>query len=99
MRISAPIPMHGKKSKIKIDNTHKLFKGLEKEIEVMRYHSLMGERKTLPENLTIIGETQDEIIMAISHKKHNTFGVQFHPESIGTWRGKKILQNFLKTSL
>ncbi len=95
--IKAQQPVHGKKSWIYLQNTHPLFLGLPDKIEVMRYHSLVVDRFALPENLEIIAETDDyeKVIMALSHKQKKLFGLQFHPESIGTILGKKILQNFL----
>lgn len=86
--------MHGKKSIIDLKES-KIFQGLEREIEVMRYHSLVVERQTLPKELDIIAETKDGIIMAIEYKKYSIFGIQFHPESIFTEAGKSILKNFV----
>ncbi|MBI2463979.1 aminodeoxychorismate/anthranilate synthase component II [Candidatus Peregrinibacteria bacterium] len=91
--IRAPKPVHGKQSTVKLKITHPLFHGLPEKIKVMRYHSLIGEKKSLPKELEIIAET-DGLIMGISHKFADVFGVQFHPESIGTLHGKKILKNF-----
>lgn len=94
--IRAPKPMHGKRSVVYLKNTHKLFQGLPENIEAMRYHSLIGERKTLPRELDVIAEsTDDGLIMGIAHKTLPLYGVQFHPESIGTPTGKQILKNFL----
>ncbi|MEH7884856.1 aminodeoxychorismate/anthranilate synthase component II [Bacillus sp. JJ1609] len=87
--------MHGKLSKMK-HNDSMLFKSLHQHIEVMRYHSLVIERKTLPECLDVLAESMDDHeIMAIKHKRFPLFGLQFHPESIGTNSGKQILKNFL----
>lgn len=94
-RIVRTTPMHGKRSLIRIKNSHSLFKGLPQTIEVMRYHSLIGDRSTLPKDLEIIGETEDRLPMAVCHKTLPLYGVQFHPESIGTPMGKEILKNFL----
>lgn len=93
--IRAPFPVHGKRNLIHIKNHHPLFRGLPEKIEGMRYHSLIGERKNIPKELDIIAETDDGLIMAIAHKKYPLYGVQFHPESIGTPYGKEILKNFL----
>lgn len=95
----APVPVHGKQSLIKIDISHLLFKRLPAEIEAMRYHSLIGETKTLPKELCVIAETKDGLIMGVSHKTLPLYGVQFHPESIGTPFGKQILKNFLAAGL
>ncbi len=88
--------MHGKSSEVKIYNECKIFKGLPPIIEVARYHSLAVESKTLPKELTVIAWTFDDEIMAFKHKNYDVWGVQFHPESILTPYGKKILENFLK---
>lgn len=94
--IRAPKPVHGKRSLIRIKNSHRLFRGLPSLIEAMRYHSLIGDRRTIPTELEIIAETEaDHLVMAVAHKKLPLYGVQFHPESIGTPVGKQILKNFL----
>ena len=87
--------MHGKTSFIK-HNKKGIFKGLSKIISGTRYHSLIIDRKTLGKDLIITAETKDKIIMGIMHKKFNVHGVQFHPESINTPDGMKLLKNFLK---
>ena len=87
--------MHGKTSLIK----HKglgIFKGIKKNISATRYHSLIIDRKTVGKDLIITAETKDQIIMGIMHKNYNIHGVQFHPESIKTPEGMKLLKNFLK---
>ena len=90
----APVPMHGKLSTI--THTGKgLFKGLPKSYEVTRYHSLIVERKTLPECLTVTAKTADGLIMGLQHKTHPVHGVQFHPESIASEHGHALLANFL----
>ena len=86
--------MHGKTSLI----SHKkigIFKGIKKVISATRYHSLIIEKKSLGADLIITAETKDKIIMGIMHTKHNIHGVQFHPESIKTPMGLKILKNFI----
>lgn len=88
--------MHGKSSTIKIDTNNPLFKGIEEKIKVARYHSLAAKKKNLPECLQIIGESDDGEIMAVCHKNYPIYGLQFHPESILTKEGKKIVENFLK---
>ena len=87
--------MHGKKSRVTIDTGCKLFKGLPEKIDVARYHSLAAENKSLPDSLQIIATTEDEEIMAVAHKEYELYGVQFHPESILTPEGKRILENFI----
>lgn len=88
--------MHGKKSKITFDGGSAIFQGLEKELEVARYHSLAASREGFPEELKITAETADGEIMAVEHRNYPIFGLQFHPESILTQHGKKLLDNFLK---
>jgi anthranilate synthase component 2 len=90
--------MHGKTSIIS-HNGKGLFKGLPQDLEVMRYHSLVVEKKGLPEDLEILATSEDGEIMGLSHKEYPISGVQFHPESFATEGGKKILENFLGTSL
>lgn len=94
--VRAPLIKHGKTSVIKHDQKG-IFKNIKNPLVGMRYHSLIGEKIGLPEVLQITATTlDDKVIMGIRHKKHPIFGVQFHPESIGTEEGKKILSNFLK---
>ena len=85
--------VHGKTSMINHDNSD-LFKGLKNPFEATRYHSLIIDKNTLPEELEVIAES-DQIIMGIKHKERPIFGVQFHPESIKTQDGLKIIENFL----
>ena len=87
--------MHGKLSVIKHKNKG-ILKGLNKTFEATRYHSLIVDRKNLGKNLIITAETKNKVIMGIMHKKYNVHGVQFHPESIKTRLGIKVLKNFLK---
>ena len=86
--------MHGKVSEIYHDGRD-LFKGLDNPFPATRYHSLLIQRKPFPEVLEITAWTKDREIMGVKHRSHPTFGVQFHPESILTVAGKKILKNFL----
>ena len=86
--------MHGKTSKIK-HNGKDLFKGVEYPFEATRYHSLVIEPKTLPKCLNVTAWTYENEIMGVRHEKFPLWGVQFHPESILTSAGKKILKNFL----
>ncbi|MEK6979272.1 MAG: aminodeoxychorismate/anthranilate synthase component II [Candidatus Micrarchaeota archaeon] len=92
--IRAEKPMHGKTSEIK-HNANGLFEGIVSPLKVMRYHSLVGDNDSFPNCLSITARsTDDNAIMAIKHKTIPIFGVQFHPESIMTDEGKKILENF-----
>lgn len=96
--IRATRPMHGKRSWMKLSTGSPLFRGVPEKIRGMRYHSLIAKRDSLPEELKITAETSDDsLIMAIQHTKQPLFGIQFHPESIGTEFGKQMIANFLKT--
>jgi|TARA_B110000438_G_scaffold76549_1_gene76723 anthranilate synthase/aminodeoxychorismate synthase-like glutamine amidotransferase len=92
--IQAKKLMHGKTSKIK-SNRIGILKGLPSNFEATRYHSLIIDKKTLSKQLEITAETNDGIIMGIKHREYNIHGVQFHPESIKTAIGIKILKNFI----
>ncbi len=92
--IRAPEPLHGKLSTIRHFNTS-VFKGLPERFQVTRYHSLIVERKSLPDCLDMTAETDDGIIMGLMHKTHPVHGVQFHPESIASEQGHALLANFL----
>jgi anthranilate synthase/aminodeoxychorismate synthase-like glutamine amidotransferase len=93
--ISAKRLMHGKISEITTDGQG-IFNGIKKPFQAMRYHSLAVDRETLPDCLTISAEADDGEIMGIRHKTHMTEGIQFHPESIMTTIGKRLLRNFIK---
>ena len=87
--------MHGKTSKITSDRQG-IFRGISNPFTAMRYHSLVVARENLPQCLRITAESDDGEIMGIRHVSHQTEGIQFHPESIMTPVGKRILRNFLK---
>ena len=87
--------MHGKSSQVTLDTEDALFKGMPTVIKAARYHSLAGIKSTLPDVLKITAWTEDKEIMAVSHKEYAVYGVQFHPESILTSNGEKIVKNFL----
>ena len=87
--------MHGKTSKIKSMNLG-ILKNLPKNFHATRYHSLVIEKKTLSKELIVTAYSEDSVIMGVMHKKYNIHGVQFHPESIKTIHGLKILKNFIK---
>ena len=87
--------VHGKTSPIKHCGTG-LYEGLAQGVEVGRYHSLIVDRKTLPDCLEVTSELDDGTIMGLRHKKFDVEGIQFHPESILTPCGKILMQNFLK---
>jgi len=87
--------MHGKTSKI-TSRKNGILKDLPKTFEATRYHSLIIDKKTLSKDLEITAETKDGLIMGVQHKKYHVHGVQFHPESIKTKLGMKILKNFIR---
>ena len=90
--------MHGKQSTVKVDNTSKLFKNLPQEIKAARYHSLAADSESIPSVLKVTAVTDDGEVMAAEHISHDTFGLQFHPESVLTPEGIKILRNFLEVT-
>lgn len=87
--------MHGKKSVITADKNCALFKGIDGEFEIARYHSLAADESNFPACLKITAKTADGEIMAVQHEKYAVYGVQFHPESILTQHGEIMLKNFL----
>ncbi len=93
--VRAPRLMHGKTSPI-LHRGRGLFAGLDNPFEATRYHSLIVERGSVPEELVVTAWTSDGTVMGLRHVKHPTYGVQFHPESVLTREGKKILGNFVR---
>ena len=93
--VSANNLMHGKTSKIKHIKKG-LFKNIKNNFEATRYHSLVVDRKRLSNNLIITAETKNKTIMGLMHKNYNIHGFQFHPESISTKVGMKLIENFIK---
>ena len=87
-------PAHGKTSWIRHDNSG-VMAGVADPFEATRYHSLIVERASLPDELVVTAWTADETVMGLRHSKFPTYGVQFHPESVLTKEGKKILSNFV----
>jgi anthranilate synthase component 2 len=92
--IRAPKLMHGKTSAVQHDG-RTLFAGLDSPMTCTRYHSLIVEEKSLPRELEISARTADGTIMGLRHRKYPVEGVQFHPESVLTSDGKRLIQNFL----
>ena len=86
--------MHGKASLATLDDSS-IFIGLPRQIEVARYHSLAVDEHTLPNCLRAVARTDDGEVMAVEHREHPTFGLQFHPESILTPDGRALVENFL----
>ena len=93
--VRAPMIVHGKTSLIH-HNGQTIFKGLSNPMEATRYHSLIVERDTMPACLEVTAWTDDGVVMGVKHRELPVWGVQFHPESILTAEGKKLLLNFLK---
>jgi anthranilate synthase/aminodeoxychorismate synthase-like glutamine amidotransferase len=93
--VKAKAPMHGKTSKI----THlqkSIFKNLPQDFEATRYHSLIIEKESMPDELEITASSEDGTIMGVRHKKYPVEGIQFHPESILTIQGKNLIKNWLE---
>lgn len=89
---------HGKQSTITHDGTN-IFSGIDSPIKVARYHSLAVQRETLPKELKVLAETEDGEIMAMRHRKYPVVGLQFHPESIYTQHGKRMIENFINGTI
>ena len=92
--VRAPLPMHGKISRVS-HNARGLFRGVNGPFHATRYHSLVIERSSAPDDLEITAQTDDGLIMAVTHRTLPAHGVQFHPESIASEHGRTILKNFL----
>lgn len=90
--------MHGKPSMTGIDTSKELFKDMSPRIQAARYHSLAVDEATLPKELIVTARAEDGEVMAVQHEKFPVYGLQFHPESIMTPDGPKILANFLETA-
>lgn len=93
--VRAPAPVHGKTSPIRHDNTD-VFEGLPDPFQATRYHSLVVQPEGFPDVLQATAWTEDGIIMGLRHRQWPVFGVQFHPESIASTQGHKLLENFLR---
>ncbi|MDF1587197.1 anthranilate synthase component II [Marinimicrococcus flavescens] len=91
----APLPMHGKMGSVTHDGTG-VFAGLPSPFEATRYHSLAAVEAVLPEDLVVNARTEDGVIMGLRHRRLPIHGVQFHPESIATQHGHRLLGNFLE---
>jgi len=93
--IRAPYLMHGKISEICHDSAT-IFRGIPYRFKATRYHSLIVEKESMPDDLEVSATTPDGLVMGLRHRKFPVEGVQFHPESVMTEHGKKLLENFLK---
>ncbi len=92
--VRAPTPVHGKLSQIRHRGAG-IFRGINAPFQATRYHSLVVDRQTLPNELTVTADTDDSLIMGLAHTRLPVHGVQFHPESIASEHGHLMLQNFL----
>ena len=93
--IHAKAVMHGKVSEVDTDGNG-VFSGIASPMKAMRYHSLAVEETSIPEELLVTARTKDGEIMGLRHKEHPTEGIQFHPESIMTTTGKRLIRNFIE---
>jgi anthranilate synthase component 2 len=91
----APELMHGKQSKVKVNNKCDIFKGLDSELMVARYHSLVADKDYIPDVLEVTAVDEKGVVMAVQHKTSPIYGLQFHPESIMTPTGKDMIRNFV----
>ena len=96
--INAKRLMHGKTSMVTADG-QTIFKGIKSPFQAMRYHSLVADRETLPSAFAVSAASDDGEIMGIRHREHITEGIQFHPESIMTPVGKRLMRNFLRLAM
>jgi anthranilate synthase component 2 len=92
--IRAPVPVHGKLSEIRQTGAG-VFRGINGPFRATRYHSLIVDRKNLPQDIEVTAETSDQLIMGMHHRRYPVHGVQFHPESIASEHGHLIFKNFL----
>jgi anthranilate synthase component 2 len=92
--VRAPVQVHGKLSQIRTNGTG-VFRGINAPFQATRYHSLIVDRASLPREFSVNAETDDKLVMGMSHQNRPTHGVQFHPESIASENGHLILKNFL----
>jgi anthranilate synthase component 2 len=93
--VKAPAPYHGKTSFVWHDGKD-LFEGLPVPFEAMRYHSLVVERSSVPDSIDVCAETAEGIVMALRSRTLPVYGIQFHPESVLTYEGRRIVENFLQ---
>ncbi len=93
--VRAPEPIHGRSTAITHEQSG-IFGNVPSPFTVGRYHSLVGKADSIPESLEVTAQTAEGIVMAVQHKSHSTVGLQFHPESILTEHGHKLLRNFIE---
>jgi anthranilate synthase/aminodeoxychorismate synthase-like glutamine amidotransferase len=95
--VRAPQIVHGKTSRIELKTKSPLFDGIDSGFDAMRYHSLIAEAQSMPAELEVTAlDQQKGLIMALQNKQERLYGVQFHPESIGTPKGQHMLRNFVE---
>ena len=87
--------MHGKQSTVTVDTSKPIFAGLPEQLKVARYHSLIADIESMPEELEVISTDANNEVMAVKHRDYDVYGLQFHPESILTPDGMKMIENFL----
>ena len=92
--VRAPELVHGKVTEV-VHRGAKLFQGCDSPMRTARYHSLVIDRETMPDDFSVDAETSDGVVMAVSHRTRPLFGIQFHPESYGTIGGDQLIRNFL----
>ena len=95
--IRGGVPVHGKVTDV-VHRGERLFANCDSPLSAARYHSLVIERGSLPDELLVDAETSDGVVMAISHRERPVFGIQFHPESYGTTGGDQLILNFLEVA-
>jgi anthranilate synthase component II len=95
--VRGAVPVHGKVTEV-VHRGERLFRGCDSPMRTARYHSLVIDRDTLPDDFSVDAETSDGVVMAVSHRRRPIFGIQFHPESYGTTGGDQIIRNFLETT-
>jgi anthranilate synthase component II len=93
--VRAPVPVHGKLSEVR-HKRQSVFRGINGPFRATRYHSLVVDRKSVPQELAVTAETDDGLVMGLAHSRLAVHGVQFHPESIASEHGHLILRNFLE---
>src|SRR5207248_2660635 len=93
--VRGALPVHGKVTEV-VHRGARLFRGCESPMRTARYHSLVVDRGSLPDDFDVDAETTDGVVMAVSHRTRPIFGIQFHPESYGTTGGDALIRNFLE---
>ena len=93
--VRGSVPVHGKVTEV-VHRGERLFRGCESPMRTARYHSLVIDRETMPDDFDVDAETSEGVVMAVSHRTRPIFGIQFHPESYGTTGGDQLIRNFLR---